>query len=130
MTVPRFTDYAANERTFLAWVRTAIAVMAFGFLVERFDIFLEVAAHSLAGQNLAKPGELTGSVVGLALILAGAAMVLVAMRRLLQNQKAITAERPQAPARVTLDLWLAGLVVVLGIGLATYLARTLVYHHG
>jgi putative membrane protein len=29
--IPRFTDHAANERTYLAWVRTAIAVMAFGF---------------------------------------------------------------------------------------------------
>ena len=129
MTVPHFTDYAANERTFLAWVRTAIAVMAFGFLVERFDIFLKVAAHSLAAQDLSKTSELTGSFVGLALILAGAAMVLAAMRRFLQNQKAIGAELPQAPARVTLDLGLAGLVVALGIGLATYLARTLVYNH-
>ncbi|HEX4173709.1 MAG TPA: DUF202 domain-containing protein, partial [Acetobacteraceae bacterium] len=31
--IGHFTDHAANERTFLAWVRTAIAVMAFGFLV-------------------------------------------------------------------------------------------------
>jgi putative membrane protein len=30
----RYSDHAANERTFLAWIRTAIAVMAFGFLVE------------------------------------------------------------------------------------------------
>ena len=36
-----YSDHAANERTFLAWVRTAIAVMAFGFLVEKFDLFLE-----------------------------------------------------------------------------------------
>jgi len=32
--IKNFSDHAANERTFLAWVRTAIAVMAFGFLVE------------------------------------------------------------------------------------------------
>ena len=32
--IERFRDHAANERTFLAWVRTAIAMMAFGFLVE------------------------------------------------------------------------------------------------
>jgi uncharacterized membrane protein YidH (DUF202 family) len=35
--IKRYSDHAANERTFLAWVRTAIAVMAFGFLIERFD---------------------------------------------------------------------------------------------
>src|SRR5215469_2800993 len=36
--IKRYSDHAANERTFLAWVRTAIAVMAFGFLIERFDL--------------------------------------------------------------------------------------------
>ena len=34
----RYSDHAANERTFLAWVRTSIAVMAFGFVIERFDL--------------------------------------------------------------------------------------------
>ena len=34
--IEKFSDHAANERTFLAWVRTAITVMAFGFLVEKF----------------------------------------------------------------------------------------------
>jgi putative membrane protein len=43
--IERYSDHAANERTFLAWVRTAIAVMAFGFLVEKFDLFLEIAAR-------------------------------------------------------------------------------------
>src|SRR6266478_6215452 len=37
--IRNFSDHSANERTFLAWVRTAIAVMAFGFLVEKFDLF-------------------------------------------------------------------------------------------
>jgi len=50
-----YSDHAANERTFLAWVRTAIAVMAFGFLVEKFDLFLEVAAPSLSGRALSLP---------------------------------------------------------------------------
>jgi putative membrane protein len=30
--IERYSDHAANERTFLAWVRTSIAIMAFGFL--------------------------------------------------------------------------------------------------
>ncbi len=37
-------DHAANERTCLAWLRTALTVMAFGLLLERFDIFLAYAA--------------------------------------------------------------------------------------
>ena len=36
--IQQFADHAANERTFLAWIRTAIAIMAFGFLVEKFEL--------------------------------------------------------------------------------------------
>ena len=42
--IKRYTDHSANERTYLAWVRTAITIMAFGFLIEKFELFL---AHSL-----------------------------------------------------------------------------------
>ena len=34
----RYSDHAANERTFLAWVRTGIATIAFGFVVEKFNL--------------------------------------------------------------------------------------------
>src|SRR5689334_25235844 len=37
----RATDVLANERTFLAYVRTALAFIAFGFVVARFGIFVE-----------------------------------------------------------------------------------------
>jgi uncharacterized membrane protein YidH (DUF202 family) len=50
--IERYTDHAANERTFLAWVRTSIAIMAFGFLVEKCDLFLEFASKSLATRLL------------------------------------------------------------------------------
>ena len=36
----RVTDHLANERTFLAWVRTSLAIMGFGFVVERFGLLL------------------------------------------------------------------------------------------
>ena len=71
--IRNFGDHAANERTFLAWVRTAIAVMAFGFLVEKFDLFLEIAAPSLAGRNLSLSSQRYGNIAGLALIVLGTA---------------------------------------------------------
>jgi putative membrane protein len=37
--IERYSDHATNERTLLAWVRTAIATMAFSFLVQKFDLF-------------------------------------------------------------------------------------------
>ena len=35
-----YSDHAANERTFLAWLHTSIAVIAFGFVIEKFNLFV------------------------------------------------------------------------------------------
>ncbi len=37
----QLSDYLAAERTFLAWLRTGLALMGFGFVVARFGLFLE-----------------------------------------------------------------------------------------
>jgi putative membrane protein len=44
--IKRYSDAAANERTFPAWVRIALAVMVFGFPIERFDLFIKIVACS------------------------------------------------------------------------------------
>jgi putative membrane protein len=44
------SDYLAAERTFLAWIRTGLALMGFGFVVARFGLFLE--ALQLGPSNL------------------------------------------------------------------------------
>ena len=71
--IERYSDHAANERTFLAWVRTAIAIMAFGFLVEKFDLFLSFAAQEMADRHVAAHvpsfgGQTLGNIAGLLLI--------------------------------------------------------------
>jgi uncharacterized membrane protein YidH (DUF202 family) len=76
--IKNFADHAANERTFLAWVRTAIAVMAFGFLIERFDLFLHAITPSSVGRNLSAAGERFANAAGLAFIVLGAVMIMIA----------------------------------------------------
>jgi putative membrane protein len=124
--IRNFGDHSANERTFLAWVRTAIAVMAFGFLVEKFDLFLELGAPSLAGRMLSPPGQEFGSIAGLALIVLGTAMVAIAAARFLIIAKNIDSEerRPGTGSRV--DVALAVLLVLLGCALFLYLSHALV----
>ena len=75
--IERYSDHAANERTFLAWVRTAIAIMAFGFLVQKFDLFLRIASASLTAQSLPQRGHIVGDVAGLVLIVLGGAMMVL-----------------------------------------------------
>jgi putative membrane protein len=54
-----YTDHAANERTFLASLRTGIAVTAFGFFIEKFKLFLATSAAASAvdpGRHLSLDG--------------------------------------------------------------------------
>jgi len=124
--IRNFSDHAANERTFLAWVRTAIAVMAFGFLVEKFDLFLQLAAPSLQGRQLSIPGQRFANVVGISLIVMGTAMVAIAAVRFLRFAKQIdqSAQLPGTGSR--LDMALAALLVLLGCALFFYLFHALV----
>jgi putative membrane protein len=124
--IRNFTDHSANERTFLAWVRTAIAVMAFGFLVERFDLFLEIAAPSLAGPALAHAGQRFGNVAGLVLIILGMAMIALAALRFLRTAKAIDSKETRLGPGSRIDLALAGLLILLGCALVVYLSHAFV----
>ena len=123
--IERYSDHAANERTFLAWVRTAIAVMAFGFLVERFDLFLEIAAKS-AGVRPAAGGQLLANVAGLALIALGGATMVIAIVRFRRTSIAIDSEDRRPGTGEQMDVALAGLLAVLAAALFVYLAYTVV----
>ena len=118
-----YSDHAANERTFLAWVRTAIAVMAFGFIIERFDLFLKVAAPQLSERQLAAHGERFANWAGLAFIVIGVMTIVVAGVRFTKTAKGIDsdAELPGPGARF--DLALAIMIGLLGASLALYLSR-------
>jgi uncharacterized membrane protein YidH (DUF202 family) len=102
--IERYSDHAANERTFLAWIRTAIAVMAFGFLVERFDLFLQIAGQTLARHALSPGGQLAGNIAGLILIALGAATIILALLRFRRTDGKSTA-RNGCPARVSGSTW-------------------------
>lgn len=123
--IRNFRDHSANERTFLAWVRTAIAVMAFGFLVEKFDLFLEFAASSMTGRTLSLPGHEFGDIAGLALIVLGTAMIAVAAARFLITAKNIDREEPYPGTGTRIDVALAFLLVLLGCALFLYLSHAI-----
>src|SRR4029077_5203422 len=123
--IKNFADHAANERTFLAWVRTAIAVMAFGFLVEKFDLFLELAAPALVGRTLSLPGAKFGNVVGPSLIVFGTTMVVVAALRFLSTAKYIDSPNTHPGTGSRIDVALAALLVLLGCALFVYLSHAL-----
>ena len=126
--INRFSDHAANERTYLAWVRTAIAVMAFGFLVEKFDLFLEVAARSLGGRAPTASNELVGAVSGLLLLFLGGTMMVVATIRYRQVGRDIDAADPREIRGTRMDIALVALLLGLGSTLFAYLGYTVLRH--
>jgi putative membrane protein len=122
----RFSEHAANERTFLAWVRTAIAVMAFGFLVERFDLFLQIAGQTLGRHPISVHGQLVGNIAGLILIGLGAAIIALALLRFRRTAIEIDSAELVPGSGDRLDLALAGLLVILGAALVVYLSYSVV----
>ncbi|ARU31197.1 hypothetical protein CAP31_05545 [Sulfuriferula sp. AH1] len=112
--------FFAAERTLLAWNRTSLTLMAFGFVVERFGLFL----HMLAPQAAQASKALERGVsfwVGMGFILLGSALAILAViqyRSVLRTLKPI--EIPDgywANMAAISTLILAG----LGIALSTYL---------
>ncbi|MHB8530592.1 MAG: YidH family protein [Caulobacteraceae bacterium] len=119
--IKNFSDHAANERTFLAWVRSAIALMAFGFLVEKFDLFLRLAGRPGAG----RASHLFGGIAGLAIMVVGIVMVVLAAVRFLKTARDIDSAEIELAAGSRLDVVLAGLILLLGCALFAYLAYSL-----
>ncbi len=78
--VQKATEYLANERTFLAWIRTSIAVMSLGFIVARFGLWLrEIAGDVRTPIAVRYPSA--SLPVGEALVVLGGALALLAAWR-------------------------------------------------
>jgi putative membrane protein len=125
MAIQHYSDHAANERTFLAWVRTAIAVIAFGFLVERFDLALTTMLTSGQKHSAAIPQSGYGHIAGLTLIVLGMVMIGVATFRFVRTAREIDDEKTYPGTSNRWDLALAALLVAMCAALLLYLWHAL-----
>jgi putative membrane protein len=123
--IKRFTDHSANERTYLAWIRTAIAIMAFGFLIEKFDLFVSYIGKTIGDeQNLHRSIE--AEVVGLGLFIVGILLIIAATIRFFINRQAIDAEEEISFGIRKTNYIFSGLVILLALFLLFYMAHKLV----
>lgn len=112
------SDYLAAERTLLAWIRTGLALMGFGFVVARFGLFLEemrVAQNAMTVQN-------TGLSLwfGTALIVVGVGVNAMAGWRYLRIVREL--DRGEVtPHTATHAVTVAMLVALVGLSMAIYL---------
>jgi putative membrane protein len=100
--------------------------MAFGFLVEKFDLFLEFASKSLAARTPSVGGQLIGHIAGLLLIALGGATMVLAIICFRQTALDIDSEETRPGTGGRMDVILAALLVILGATLFVYLSYTLI----
>lgn len=122
-----YNAHAANERTFLAWVRTGIAVIAFGFVIEKFNLFLMTigsgivpdAAHRARFDWLSRP---LGRYEGLAFMFGGVAIVVLATTRFVRITRLLDAPETHSASDVRAELILSAVLVLLASVYSIYLA--------
>ena len=112
------SDYLAAERTFLAWIRTGLALMGFGFVVARFGLFLK----QIEALRAMEPHEGTGLSLwfGTALIAAGVILNILAGSRHLKLVRQLDGEETPRSDHTRWAAALAFFLAAVGLAMAIY----------
>lgn len=118
----RATDYLANERTFLAWLRTSVALIALGFVVARFGLLLrELAAQATMGTSRVATTHIS-NIFGTAIVILAALLLVLSYVRYRRADRAIArGEYSSDPLLVTVSVIIT---VAISLLLAAFLLLT------
>jgi putative membrane protein len=122
-----YADHAANERTFLAWVRTGVAVIAFGFVIEKFNLFLLslldlTSLDPIRRSQLEKLSGPSTPYQGLAVIVVGIVLLIVATIRFVRTERLLSDPNTHPISGTRLEVLLSAVLVVIVAGLGALLA--------
>lgn len=115
-------EHLANERTFLAWIRTSIALMGFGFVIVKFAVFIRQAAIVLGEKAPAVPKGYSAE-IGVGMVALGAIVAGLAYIGFVKTQKVINAGN--YISRAGLNLFLTVLIIVASLLLVIFLLPNL-----
>jgi putative membrane protein len=114
----RVTDHMANERTYLAWVRTGITVIALGFVVAKFGIIVRELGTGTSSTSFG-----LSSVIGVLLVIAGSLMEVMALRSFIRNRNSIESGT-YSPSYFS-EVWVGIMVLIMALLLIYYMMLTL-----
>ena len=113
------SDHLANERTFLAWIRTSVAIMGFGFVVVKFSLFIKQISLVLTDKQVVLPGKGYSSEIGALLVGLGVFIALLSYMRYRMTEKQLT-DRAYKPSLLP-SLFITIALVIIGVLLVIYL---------
>ncbi len=114
--------HMANERTFLAWIRTSIGIMAFGFVVEKFALFVR-QLYLVLGKGVVPPTPGYSSIFGAVLVGFGALMGVLAFARFRKIEKQIDSDTYQPS--MLLDIMATLSILAIAVFLVIYLLHSM-----
>ena len=118
----RTSDHLANERTFLAWIRTSIGIMAFGFVVVKFSLFVKQVSLLIGKENVV-PSKGYSGILGIVLVLVGTLTTALSYLRYKRTAKQIAGGRyEQSPALINV---ITGLIFLVSMFLIVYLITSI-----
>ena len=114
--------FFAAERTLLAWVRTGLTIMAFGFVVERFGLFVRLLVLQAGSGTFSPDRHEVSNVIGIALVVIGAACMLLGAAQHRSYVRTLPPEDVPRSHDAIYPIALSITLAVLGVVLAIYLA--------
>ncbi len=115
-------DHLANERTFLAWIRTAIALMGFGFVIVKFAVFIRQMVIVLGDKAPAMPKTYSAQ-IGVGMVIFGAITALLGYLSFKNTYKKI--ESQSYATANSLHLWITIIIIVASAILVYFLLPNL-----
>jgi putative membrane protein len=111
--------YLAAERTFLAWIRTSVSLMGFGFLIARFALWLREYGAMYSATPMVRPG--ISSWFGFIMVCVGALVCVMAAVRYRDYIQLLRNGVMNPPLNVRSSLLVAGTLALVGAALAIHI---------
>jgi putative membrane protein len=111
--IDRQREHQANERTFLAWLRTSVALIGFGFAIARFGLFLrELQSTFIGSRDTSADSLISSQSLGVGLVVLG--ILLIALAAWRYNRVFWQIERSDYQPNRLVVWFTAGVVMLLG----------------